>query len=168
VSTTETGTATQAYTIYVKASPDAVWDAITNPDQTDRYGYGGRVEYELRPGGAYRHHAPEMMRQQGSADVIVDGEVLDVEAGRKLVQTWHALFDEQIAAEPPRLVIWELEAGQIQWAPAATKLTLTHELDGAPITAAIVSGGVPDAGGGWAFVLSDLKSLLETGSSLAN
>jgi hypothetical protein len=45
-------------------------------------------------------------------------------------------------------------------------LTLTHELDGAPLTAAMVSGSIPGHGGGWAFILSDLKSLLETGSSI--
>jgi hypothetical protein len=47
-----------------------------------------------------------------------------------------------------------------------TKLTLTHDLEGAPATAAIVGGSIPEAGGGWSFVLSDLKTLLETGSAL--
>jgi uncharacterized protein YndB with AHSA1/START domain len=163
----EVSTSTQTYRVYVKASPDAIWDAVTNPDQTDRYGYQGRVEYELRPGGSYRAHAPEAMRQTGSADVIVEGEVLEAEPGRMLVQTWSALFDEKIAAEPATRLTWELEEGTIPWAPSVTKLTLTHELDGAPLIAAIVGGEVPDAGGGWAYVLSDLKSLLETGTSLA-
>ena len=47
-----------------------------------------------------------------------------------------------------------------------TKLTLAHEVGGAPITAAIVSGAIADAGGGWGWILSDLKSLLETGAAL--
>jgi uncharacterized protein YndB with AHSA1/START domain len=166
-SMTETGVATQTYCVYVKATPEAIWDAITNPEQTDRYGYRGRAEYELRPGGAYRAHASDEMRAMGAADVVVEGEVLEVEPGRKLVQTWHALFDPQTTAEPAKRLTWDLEEGQVPWAPGATKLTLTHELDGAPSTAAIVGGAVPGAGGGWAYVLSDLKSLLETGSSLA-
>jgi uncharacterized protein YndB with AHSA1/START domain len=158
---------TYTYRVFVKATPKQIWDAIVDPDQTDRYGYRGRVEYELRPGGSYRHHAPEAMRQQGSADVIVDGEVLEVEPNRKLVQTWRALFDENISAEPAGKLTWEIAGGEVEWAPAATKLTVTHELEDAPLTAGLTSGQVIEAGGGWAYVLSDLKSLLETGSSLA-
>ena len=44
---------TQVYRVYIKATPEAIWDAITKPEWTERYGYGGRGEYELRPGGAY-------------------------------------------------------------------------------------------------------------------
>ena len=51
--TTETSVTTQVYRVYIKATPEAIWDAITKPEWTERYGYGGRVEYDLRPGGAY-------------------------------------------------------------------------------------------------------------------
>ena len=50
---TDTRTTTQVYRVYIKASSQAVWDAITRPEWSERYGYGGRVEYDLRPGGAY-------------------------------------------------------------------------------------------------------------------
>ena len=48
--TTKTDLATQVYRVYIKASPEAIWDAITKPEWSERYGYGGRVEYDLRPG----------------------------------------------------------------------------------------------------------------------
>ena len=54
---TETSVTTQVYRVYIKATPEAIWDAITKPEWTERYGYGGRVEYDLRPGGAYRAFA---------------------------------------------------------------------------------------------------------------
>ena len=162
----ETGVATQTYCVYVKATPDEIWDAITNPDRTDEYGYRGRVEYELEAGGAYRAHASDVMRATGSPDVIIDGEVLEFEPGRKLFQTWNPLFDPEITAEPATLLTFEISPGEIPWSPDVTRLTVTHEVDGAPLTAALVGGSVPGAGGGWAFVLSDLKTLLETGSAL--
>ncbi len=52
MTTTQSAVATQVYRVYIKTSPEAIWEAITNPDWTDRYGYGGRSEMELRPGGS--------------------------------------------------------------------------------------------------------------------
>ena len=66
VATTAT---TQVYRVYIKASPEAVWDAITNPEWTERFGYGGRSEYELRRGGAYRGYSNEGMRKAGAPDI---------------------------------------------------------------------------------------------------
>jgi uncharacterized protein YndB with AHSA1/START domain len=99
----------------------------------------------------------------GAADVIIEGEILETDLPRRLVQTWNPLFDPQITAEPPTRLTWEAEAGE----DGVTKLTVTHELDDAPMTATLVSGGVRNAGGGWAYVLSDLKTLLETRTPLA-
>ena len=163
---TTTQTATQTYRIYVKADPDAIWDAITNPDQTDRYGYGGRVEYDLRPGGSYVAHPSDAMREYGSPDPLIYGEVVEADAPLRLVQTWRALFDDVTAAEPPSRLTWEIAPADGP-SEGFTVLTLTHQLDGAPQTAAFVSGAMPHTGGGWSFVLSDLKTLLETGASLA-
>ena len=58
---TEISVTTQAYQAYIKATPEAIWDALTTSEWTERYGYGGRVDYELRPGGAYRAYASEAM-----------------------------------------------------------------------------------------------------------
>ena len=159
----DTSVVTQTYCVYIRAPQAAIWDAITKTEWTQRYGYASRVDYELRAGGAYRAYATEAMLAMGAPEVMVEGEVLESEPPRKLVQTWHALFDPQIAAEAVTRVTFEIDEAQ----GGVTRLTLTHELDGAPMTAALVGGAVPNTGGGWPFVLSDLKTLLETGTSLA-
>ena len=58
---------TQVYTVFIKATPEAIWDALTNPDQTDRYGYRGRVEYDLRDGGSYKALANAEMLAHGNS-----------------------------------------------------------------------------------------------------
>jgi uncharacterized protein YndB with AHSA1/START domain len=150
---------TQVHEVEIKASPEAIWDALTTSERTEQYGYRGRVDYELRPGGAYRAYATEDMLAHGAPEVVIEGEVVEADAPRRLVQTWHALFTPEIADEPATRITWELEPG----VGGVTELTLTHELEGAPTTAAIVGGAIPEMGGGWTFVLDDLKSLLETG-----
>ena len=153
-----TATTTQVYRVFIRATPEAIWKAITDPDWTDRYGYRGRAEFDLRPGGAYRALASEDMQAAGMPEVPVDGEVLEVDPPRRLVQTWRATWTD----EPPTRLTYEIEPGE----HGVCALTLTHELEDAPQTAAQVSGQIEGAGGGWAYVLSDLKTLLETGDSL--
>jgi uncharacterized protein YndB with AHSA1/START domain len=162
--TTETSVSTQTYRVFIKATPQAIWDAITNPEWTERYGYGGRGEYELRPGGTYRALAPESMRAMGAPEVVVDGEVIEADPPRRLVQTWRALWDPGVIAEGHRRLTWEIADAGI----GVSALTVTHELEGAPKTAAQVAGNtdIASGGGGWSWVVSDLKTLLETGSSL--
>ena len=154
---------TQIYRIYIKATPEAIWQAITDPQWNGRYGYGAPSEYELKPKGKYRVVASDAMKQYGSPEVIVDGEVIESDPPRKLVQTWRALWEPEMVAEGFTRLTWEIEPGR----GGVTTLTLTHELDGAPRTAAQASGSIKDAGGGWSFILSDLKTLLETGKSFA-
>ena len=166
-SATQTATTTQVYRVYIKATPEAIWDAITKPEWTDRYGYGGLPEYDLRPGAPYRVRAgSEMAAVPGVPEIVIDGEIIEADPPRKLVQTWRMLMDAAMEAEGfTRLTheIEEIEGG-------ACKLTLIHELEGAPRLASIVGGEQESggAGGGWAWVLSDLKSLLETGKRLAD
>jgi uncharacterized protein YndB with AHSA1/START domain len=162
---TETTVTTQVYQVFIKATPQAIWDAITSPEWAERYGYRGRVEYDLRPGGAYRGFATPEMLAMGASEVVVDGEIVEADPPRKLVQTWRALWDPDMAAEGFTRLTWETqeETGGI------TRLTVTHELEGAPRTAETVAGVIPleQGGGGWSWILSDLKTLLETGKSLA-
>jgi uncharacterized protein YndB with AHSA1/START domain len=159
---TESAVTTQTYRVWINAAPEAIWEALTDPDWIGRYGYGSRVEFELRPGGVYLAKATEEMLAVGAPEVMVEGKVLEVERPRRLVHTWHALFDPQTAAEPATTLTYEIEPV----ARGVTKLTVTHELEGAPTAAAIVSGVVAEAGGGWGWILSDLKTLLETGAAL--
>jgi uncharacterized protein YndB with AHSA1/START domain len=162
---TEANLTVQVYRVYIKATPQAIWDAITKPEWTERYGYGGRGEYDLRPGGAYRWLTSEAMRSMGVPEIGIEGEVVEVDPPRKLVQTWRMVMDAAMAGEGFTRLTWEIEPDK----GGATKLTVTHELTGAPKLAAQVAGEMEDvgAGGGWAWVLSDLKSLLETGQRLA-
>jgi uncharacterized protein YndB with AHSA1/START domain len=161
---TEAQSTTQTYEVKIEAAPATVWQALTTSAWTERYGYGGRVEYDLRPGGAYRIQATDEMIECGATAIVIEGEVLEADAPRRLVVTWHALFAPDLAAEPPTRVTYEI-------APAgngSTRLTVTHELDGAPGTAALVGGRVPEAGGGWRFVVDDLKRVVaESGVALA-
>ena len=163
--TTMTDT-TQVYRVYIKTTPDAVWDAITKPEWTERYGYGGVADYDLRPGGHARARAGAAMREYpGVPDVIVDGEFVEVDPPNKLVQTWRMLMDETMKDEGFTRLTYEIaDTGD-----GVTRLTITHELENAPTLAAMVAGKseAEGAGGGWAWVLSDLKSLLESGSPMA-
>ena len=59
---TDTMTTTQVYRVYIKATPQAIWDAITKPEWTQRYGYTNIADYELRPGGAYKSYPSEAMK----------------------------------------------------------------------------------------------------------
>ncbi|HEY8112603.1 MAG TPA: SRPBCC family protein [Actinomycetes bacterium] len=155
---------TQIYRVYIKAKPEAVWDAITKPEWTEKYGYGGQADYDLRPGGHYRGIASEEMRAMGAPEVAVDGEVIEVDPPSRLVQTWRMAMDPEMTAEGFTRVTYEIEETK----GGSTRLTVTHDLEGAPKLAALVAGELEDtgAGGGWSWVLSDLKSLLETGKGL--
>ncbi len=161
-----TRTTTQVYRVYIKATPEAVWDAITKPEWTERYGYAARVEYDLRPGGAYRAYpGEEMAKHEGVPDVVVDGEVIEADPPRKLVQTWRMVMNSDMAEEGFTRLTYDIrERGD-----GVASLTVTHDLTDAPETAAMVGGSNESqgAGGGWAEVLSDLKTLLETGKPLA-
>jgi uncharacterized protein YndB with AHSA1/START domain len=167
MTTTTTSTSkseeTQVYRVFIKATPQAIWEAITTPEWTQRYGYQAPVDYDLRPGGAFRGLPSEAMVAHGAPEVIIDGEVVEADAPRRLVQTWRVLWDPEMEAEGFTRLTWEIEPSD----GGVAKLTVTHELEGAPKVALQVAGQVPEAGGGWSWVLSDLKTLLETGSSLA-
>ncbi len=164
-SATRTATTTQVYRVYIKATPEAVWDAITKPEWTEKFGYGGRAEYDLRPGGIYRGWSSEEILAGGAPELAVDGEVIEVEPPRRLVQTWRMRMDEEMVAEGFTRLTYEIDP----MPTGATRVTILHELEGAPRLAALVRGELEaeGAGGGWAFVLSDLKSLLETGEVLS-
>ncbi len=155
----------QVYRVYIKAPPQAIWDAITRPEWTGKYGYAGLVDYDLRPGGAFREHANEGMKAYpGIPDVIVDGEVTEADPPHKLVQTWRMLMTPELAAEGFTRLTYELEEGR----GGVTRLTVTHDVANAPQLAAVLAGEheAEGAGGGWNEVLSGLKTLLETGAPL--
>jgi len=85
---TKASVTTQVYEVYIRATPQAIWDAITSPDWTVRYEYQGAVEFELRPGGAYKAFATSEMKAMGVPDVVIDGLVERADPPRKLEQTY--------------------------------------------------------------------------------
>jgi uncharacterized protein YndB with AHSA1/START domain len=169
MTSTELSVATQVYRVYIKSSPQAIWDAITRPEWSLRYGFGGYVDYDLRPGGHYRarpsddFRAASLAQGQDLPEVVIDGVVVEAEAPHRLVQTFHMMMDAATSAEPPTRLTYEIK----ETAPGVCCLTLTHEFDGAETMANILSGAWEQhgAGGGWAWILSDLKTVLETGRS---
>jgi uncharacterized protein YndB with AHSA1/START domain len=155
---------TQVYRIVIKASAQAIWDAITKPEWTERYAYEGRVKYDLKPGGKYHHEASPSMKAVGLPDVVVVGEVIESDPPRKLVQTWHPLFTPEMIAEKPSRLTYEIQEAD----GGVCTVTIIHDVTDAPLVGDMVKGGGDPAkgGGGWPWVLSDLKSLLETGKRM--
>ena len=163
---TETSTTTQVYRVFIRATPQAIWDAITKPEWTQRFGYGLRDDFDLRPGGRYRGYANEGMLAMGAPAVVVDGEVLEADPPRRLVITWRMAMDPRLAAEGFTRLTYEIEEGQ----GGVSRLSVIHDLTGTPGHAAMVAGDRqgPGQGGGWTWILSDLKSLLESGTQMTD
>ncbi len=162
---TSTATMTQVHRVWIKATPQAVWDAVTKAEWVDRYGYGGLPDWGDTPSpGPFEIAAGTAMQQEGIHGAMIDGEILDVDAPRRLVMTWRMLMDDGVKAEGFTRLTYDVT----ELTDGVTRLTITHELDGAPDTFALVSGDLEGtgAGGGWGWMLSDLKSLLETGQPL--
>lgn len=159
-------TTVHVFRTYIKATPEAIWEAITSPEWNGRYGYHTIQNYDLRPGGAYTADATAEMREYGGVpDIVVDGEVIECDPPRKLVQTWKMHFSPEMEAEPYTTLTFEIEPE----GETLTRLTVTHDVTGAPVHEAQTTPNplkVLEGGGGWAWILADLKSLLENGESL--
>ena len=138
---------TQVYQVFIQATPEQIWEAITNPDFTEKYFYGARVELM---NGRRMAHGP-------GGELWGDEAILESDPPRRLVHQWRSQYDPDLAAEEPSRVTWEIESQE----GGVSLLTVVHDqLEGAPKTAAGV------AGVGWMRVLSGLKTLLETGKPL--
>ena len=151
--TTLTAQTTQVYQIFIRATPEQIWEAITNPEFTTRYFHGSYVDSTFESGAPYNGYSTDRSQHW------VDGEVLEAAPPWRLQHTWRSLYDPEAAAEPPSRVTWEIEAQE----DGTSLLTVVHDqLEDAPKTAASV------AGVGWILVLSGLKTLLETGEPLTH
>ena len=140
---------TLVYTIYIKSTPEKVWEALTSGDLSAQYFFGNLVEVEQRIGGAY------IVRTADGA-LHISGEVVECERPKRLTITFNVNWPALIEKLGPTLVTYEIEpAGE------AVRLTLTESHD-RPISDDILSGGRQ----GWPAILSSLKSLLETGEPL--
>jgi uncharacterized protein YndB with AHSA1/START domain len=137
------------YQIFIKATPEQVWAAITEPEWTRRYFFGTAFDQPLVTGEAYRSVS-------GDGRPAVDGVIETMDPPKRLVMTWHVLYDAAMAEEPPSRVEWIIEpVGE-----CLTRLRLEHgDLAGSPLTWANVKDG-------WVYVLDGLKTVIETGESL--
>ena len=140
---------TYMYETYIRAPAERVWQALTSPEFTSQYFHATHVESTWQPGAPVRYeYAP------GGA-VAVEGEVLEALPPSKLAITWHVLYNDDAKVEAPSRVTFELETLDGQ-----TRLRITHDR--------FVEGSVvqPEISKGWPWILSSLKSLLETGEAL--
>jgi uncharacterized protein YndB with AHSA1/START domain len=140
-------TSTQIYRVFIKAAPERIWQAITSPDDSVHYFHGGRI---TNTADEHTSTGPDGSDWGG-------GAVLEFDPPRRLSYEWVSAYDPDAGDEPPSRVTWELEPAE----GGITLVTLTHDrLERSPKTAEGVSGA------GWMFVLSGLKTYLETGEEL--
>ena len=155
---------THIHQIYIRTTAQAIWDAITDPAWNGRYGYRATSEYDLRPGGKFRALANDKMRSYGLPETIIDGEVIEVKPPLKLVQTYRWLFNDAHKAEGFSRLTFEIAPTESGFC----LLTITHDTGGATMMSAATQATYnTQGGGGWNWILSDLKSLLETGKIMS-
>jgi len=137
----------KVFEIYIRTTPERLWEAITNPDLRARYHFGSRVESEWTTGSSYE------MVHDGADGPLMEGENLVVDPPWKLVQTMHALWGEEASQEGTSRVSWQIE--QVE---DSCRLTVTHDQ--------LREGASEEIYGGWPMILSGLKTWLETGAEL--
>ena len=141
-------TVEKVFEIYIRTSPERLWRAITDPGTRERYQFGARVESTWTSGSSYQVVHPN------APQPLIEGENLEVDAPRRLVQSYRAVWDDDIAAEATSRVTWEIEP-----VGDSCRLTVTHDQ--------LVENADPHLYGGWPMILSGLKTWLETGQELS-
>jgi uncharacterized protein YndB with AHSA1/START domain len=135
------------FEIYIRTTPEKLWEAITDSEIRSKYNFGNRIETDWTAGSGYTMTNPRADAPLG------EGENLEVDPPRKLVQTMRALWGEDVIAEGTSRVTWEIE--QVE---DSCRLTVTHDQ--------LREGANEQLYGGWPMILSGLKTWLETGELL--
>jgi len=137
----------KVFEIYIKTTPERLWEAITDPEARATYSFGVETRSDWTPGSTYEAGHP-------AANVrIAEGENLEVDPPRRLVQSFNALWSDDVKAEGTSRVTWEIEP-----VGDSCKLVVTHDQ--------LREGANDQIFGGWPQILSGLKTLLETGEPL--
>src|SRR5579864_5913177 len=136
----------KVFEIYIKTTPDRLWEAITNPEMRRKYSFGVGVESNWKPGSRYKAVHP-------NAPLLCEGENLEVDPPHRLVQTFNALWSDEVKSEGTSRVTWEIEQ-----VADSCRLTVIHDQ--------LREGANSELYGGWPMILSGLKTLLETGQTL--
>ncbi len=137
----------KVFEIYIQTSPQRLWGAITDPEARARYQFGARVESAWATGSGYT------VKHPGAPGGLIEGENLEVDPPRRLVQSFRAVWDDDIAAEGTSRVTWEIEP-----VGDSCRLTVVHDQ--------MRDGADEHLYGGWPMILSGLKTWLETGHEL--
>jgi uncharacterized protein YndB with AHSA1/START domain len=135
----------KVYEIYIKTTPERLWQAITDPEIRSRYNFGAGVASDWTAGSHFEMGAPGMP--------LGEGENLEVDPPRRLVQTMVALWSDEVKSEGSTRITWEIEPVQ-----DSCRLTVTHD--------ELREGANDQLYGGWPQILSGLKTWLETGQLL--
>jgi uncharacterized protein YndB with AHSA1/START domain/DNA-binding transcriptional ArsR family regulator len=143
----EDKTMEKVFEIYIKTTPERLWEAITESEMRQKYNFGVGVSSDWSPGSRYESVHP------GAGIAIAEGENLEVDPPRRLVQSFNALWGEDVKSEGTSRVTWEIE--QVE---DSCRLTVTHDQ--------LREGANEQLYGGWPMILSGLKTLLETGELL--
>ncbi|HWM55728.1 MAG TPA: metalloregulator ArsR/SmtB family transcription factor [Solirubrobacterales bacterium] len=143
----EEDTMEKVFEIYIKTTPERLWEAIVDDEQRQRYGFGVGVRSDWTPGSRYEGFHP------GAGIAISEGENIEVDPPRRLVQSMVALWSDQVKEEGTSRVTWEIEP-----VGDSCRLTVTHD--------ELREGANGELYGGWPMILSGLKTLLETGERL--
>src|SRR5207302_850053 len=137
----------KVFEIYIKTTPERLWDAITDPEIRSKYNFGARQTSDWTAGSRYEMSAPNADGPLG------EGEILEVDPPRRLVQSFVALWSEDVKSEGTSRVTWEIEP-----IGDSCRLTVTHDQ--------LREGANAELYGGWPMILSGLKTWLETGELL--
>ncbi len=137
----------KVFEIYIKTTPERLWQAITDPEIRSKYNFGARVTSDWIPGSRFEMGAP------GAPGLLGEGENLEVDPPRRLVQSMVALWGEDVKREGTSRVTWEIEP-----VGDSCRLTVTHDQ--------LREGANEQLYGGWPMILSGLKTWLETGELL--
>jgi len=136
----------KVFEIYIKTTPERLWEAITDEEMRQRYNFGVGVVTDWKAGSSYTLSHPR-------GGDIAGGENLEVDPPRRLVQSFTALWGEDIKREGTSRVTWEIEP-----VGDSCRLTVTHDQ--------LAENANGELYGGWPMILSGLKTLLETGEDL--
>ena len=137
----------KVFEIYIKTTPERLWEAITDPEVRSKYNFGVRIKSDFTPGSRYETGHPN------NPSILGEGENLEVDPPRRLVQTMRALWGEDVKSEGTSRVTWEIEP-----VGDSCRLLVTHDQ--------LREGANEELYGGWPMILSGLKTWLETGELL--
>jgi uncharacterized protein YndB with AHSA1/START domain len=137
----------KVFEIYIRTTPERLWEAITDPEIRSKYNFGARVNSDWTPGSPYEltHH--------GAPGPLAQGEILEVDPPRRLAHGMVALWSDDVRQEGTSRVTWEIEP-----IGDSCRLTVTHDQ--------LREGANEELYGGWPMILSGLKTWLETGELL--